>query len=209
MSRRENESSTSESRKMNTSVLESACEESREVLEYQLSVQDDIDDKAIWSVRTAVLVLGLLLSAGSLGDISQFLTYPWYVHGLAGIGVSLLLLSVYFGIGTYTMTETYPGIGHQQRIKAHQKEYDCEEWYSQLLLDYQISITGQEVWNERNGFYLFVTHVCLLAGTTAIVIAGVVSIYLTYDSNNGIALACGLFLPIAVVVVLLLRGKDI
>src|SRR6056297_198841 len=110
MSRQGADEDTPMNEKDTTKALRSACQESREVLDYQLSVQDDIDDKAIWSVRTAVLVLGLLLSAGSLGDISQFLSFPWYVHGLAGFGIGLLLLSVYFGIGTYTMTETYPGV---------------------------------------------------------------------------------------------------
>jgi hypothetical protein len=36
------------------SVLESACEESRDVLDQELSIQADIEDKAVWSVRTAV-----------------------------------------------------------------------------------------------------------------------------------------------------------
>lgn len=199
--------STAVSQKPDTEVLESACEESREVLNHQLSVQDDIDDKAIWSVRTSVLVLGLLLSAGSLGNIPQFLTLPWYVHGLAGSGVSLLLLSVFFGIGTYTMTETYPGVSHQQRIRAHQQDYDYREWQSHLLLNYQWSIMGQEVWNEYNGFYLFITHVCLLSGTTTIVIAGTISLFLTYSTHNGTALVSGLFFPVVAVVVLLLWAK--
>lgn len=198
--------STSASRKPNTEVLESACEESREVLEHQLSVQSDIDDKAIWSVRTAVLVLGLLLSAGSLGDLSQFLTLPRYVHGLAGFGVSLLLLSVFFGIGTYTMTETYPGTSHRRRMEVYQGDYEDDEWQSQLLHDYQLWITSQETWNERNGFHLFVTHVCLLGGTTTIVLAGVVSLLLSYTSGNGTAFVGGLLSPI-LVVVLLLRAK--
>lgn len=204
MSGQREEPSGRPSRKPDSSVLESACDESREVLDYQLSVQEDIDDKAIWSVRTAVLVLGLLLSAGSLGGVSQFLVLPWYVHGLAGSGVTLLLLSVFFGIGTYTMTETYPGISHQQRIRAQQENYDYEEWKLHLLLNYQWSITGQEAWNERNGFYLFITHVCLLAGATVIVISGAISLFLTYDSNNGIALVSGLLFPIVAVMVLLL-----
>lgn len=195
---------TSAPRKSNTEVLESACEESREVLDHQLSIQNDIDDKAIWSVRTAVLVLGLLLSAGSLGNLSQFLTLPWYVHGLSGSGVSLLPLSVFFGIGTYTMTETYPGTSHQRRIEVHQGEYEYERWKSRLLLDYQWWITGQEAWNEYNGFYLFITHVCLLAGTTTIVVAGVISLFLSYSSNNGTALVGGLLLPVLAVGVLLL-----
>lgn len=197
-------SSTRPDRTADTEVVESACEESREVLNHQLSIQEDIDDKAIWSVRTAVLVLGLLLSAGSLGNLSQFLRLPWYVHGLAGSGMSLLLLSVFFGVGTYTMTETYPGTDHQLRIGAHQGDYDYDEWQSRLLLNYQWSITGQEVWNEHNGFHLFITHVCLLMGTTATVIAGVISLFLTYNSNNGIALAGGMVLPMIGVVVLLL-----
>lgn len=207
MSGRKKDRDSSVLRRSDTEVLESACEESRRVLDYQLSVQEDIDDKALWSIRTAVLVLGLLFSAGSLGDISQFLTLPWYVHVLAGSGVSLLLLTVYFGIGSYTMTETYPGISHRQRIKSHQGSYDYEEWYADLLLNYQWSITGQKSWNERNGFYLFVTHVCLLGGTTSIVSAGAIALFLTYDSSNGIALVGGLLFPVAVVVVLLLRTK--
>lgn len=190
-------------------ALESACEESQRVLDHQLSVQEDIDDKAIWTVRTAILVLGLLLSAGSLGNLTAFLNLPWYVHGLTGVGVSLLLFSVVFGIATYTMTQTYPGVSRPQTAKAYRGDYDYEQWQSELLLNYRLSITGQEAWNEYNGLYLFITHVLLLTGTTAIVIAGILSLFLTYDSNNGAALVGGLLLPVvavAVMVLLLWKG---
>lgn len=164
-----------------------------------------MDDKALWSVRSAVIVLGLLLSAGSLGNLPQFLTLPWYIHGVVGLGVVSLLFSVLFGIGTYTMTRTYPGIGHQRRIESHQGEYDRHEWYSRLLYDYQLWITGQEAWNEQNGFYLFVTHSLLLSGTAAIVLAGVISLYTMYSSASRIALVVGSSVPVLAVVLLLRR----
>jgi len=167
------------------------------VLDHQLSVQDDIDDKAVWSVRTAVIVVGLLLSAGSLGNVAQFVELPWYVHVLSGFGVSSLLLSIGLGIGTYTMTATYPGISHQRRIELLQGAYGDSEWHRRLLEDYQSWIAGQEAWNEQNGFYLFLTHASLLVGTTAIVAAGAISLFLTYQSYNGIALLAGLATPIA------------
>ena len=49
-------------------VLRSACSESRAVLDEQLQKLADIGDKAIWTVRSSVLVLGLVVSAASLGD---------------------------------------------------------------------------------------------------------------------------------------------
>jgi hypothetical protein len=187
-------------------VVKSACEESREVLDHLLAVQDDVDDKAIWSVRTAVLVIGLLLSAGTLGNLPQFLTLPWYVHGLAGFGVASLVLSVFLGIGAYTITEASPGISHQRRMEAYQRKYAEHEWQRQLLHGYQSWIDEQETWNERNGYYLFLTHLFLLAGTTSIVVVGAVALFLAYESDRGIALLVGLALPV-VAVSLLLWGE--
>lgn len=186
-----------------TEVVKSACEEAREVLDHQLSVQNDVDDKAIWSVRTSVIVIGLLLSAGSFGNLSQFLTLPWYVHGLAGFGVSSLVLTVFLGIGTYTITETSPGISHQRRMEVYQREYDEHEWPRRLLRDYQSWIVEQETWNERNGYYLFLTHLLLLIGTTAIVVAGAVALFLSYESSGGSALFVGSVFPVVAVVLLL------
>jgi len=57
-------------------VLRSACSESRAVLDEQLQKLADIGDKAIWTVRSSVLVLGLLVSAASLGDAETLRELP-------------------------------------------------------------------------------------------------------------------------------------
>lgn len=177
-------------------VIESACSESRNVLDHQLTVQADIDDKAVWTVRTSVLVIGLLLSAGSIGNVSLFLSLPWFVHVLAGLGLGALLLSVFLGIGTYTMTQTYPGVSHRRRIEVLRGRYDSDGWRRRLLEDHHFWIAEQEAWNEQNGFYLFLAHTFLLAGTTAIVLAGITALFLTYTSYNGVFLLLGFVGPI-------------
>lgn len=75
-------------------VLRSACEESRLVLDHQLDVLGEIDDKAIWSVRTAVIVLGLVISAVSFADGSSIRTLQLPVFGFAVTGTLALVFTI-------------------------------------------------------------------------------------------------------------------
>lgn len=69
--------------------------EAREVLAHQLETLSDIDDKAMRTVRIALVVFGIVLSASTFPNGTAFVN--WVTVG----GAVSLILSILCGIGTY------------------------------------------------------------------------------------------------------------
>lgn len=154
-------------------VLRSACEESRVVLDYQLDVLGEIDEKAIWSVRTAIIVLGLLLSVGSLADGSTIRTLSSPVIGLATAGTISLLFTIWFGLLAYHWSFEAFGIGPLERQRALSGSVNEQEWLQMLLRDwYPDWIERQTVFNVYNNRILVGTHLLLSIGVTLVLSAG-------------------------------------
>lgn len=154
-------------------VLRSACEESRVVLDYQLEVLAEIDEKAIWSVRTAIIVLGLLISVGSLTDGSAIRTLSPPVIGLATAGTLSLLFTIWFGLLAYHWSFEAFGIGPQERQAALSGRLDEREWLQMLLQDwYPEWIERQAMFNVYNNRILVGAHLLLSIGVTLVLSAG-------------------------------------
>lgn len=72
----------------------SMLEESRAVLDHQVEFLNQMDDAALRTVRTSVIVIGIVVSAASIGTGTRLSTFdPWSV-GLAVGGVTSLLFSI-------------------------------------------------------------------------------------------------------------------
>lgn len=154
-------------------VLRSACEESRSVLDHQLSVLDDIDEKAIWSVRTAILVLGLLISAASFADGSAVRQAELPILGLAFAGTIGLASTIWLGIFTYHWSFEEFGIGPNERSAAVLQDGSEHRWRTHLLMTgYTPWIQRQESFNRYNQLLLFITHLLLSMGVTLLLLAG-------------------------------------
>lgn len=154
-------------------VLRSACAESRAVLDHQLAVLSDIDDKAIWSVRTAILVLGLVLSAMSIASQSRLAALPTEVTAPAVAGTGCLLATVWVGMLTYHWSFEEFGVGAEERRAVFSRPLDEPRWRLELLaLGYATWIDRQERFNTYNQRLLLATHLVLSLGVSLLLIAG-------------------------------------
>lgn len=155
-----------------TGTLRSACRESRAVLDHEIAILNDIDDKAIWTVRTAVVITGLVVSAASIAG-NQGVAPPLSVKLSAGFGVGVLLMTMVSGVMTYSISAPEPGISAQYRTAVLNESIPGEQWRRELLEGYNRWIAQMQLVNERNGYYLFVTQSLLLLGVLLLAVAGV------------------------------------
>lgn len=86
-------------------ALRLAREESRAVLDHQIDLLDDIDDKAMRTTRLALLLVALIVSVGQLMSPDQIDNLDFYVRSSAVISTLLLFASAFIGIGVYTVSD--------------------------------------------------------------------------------------------------------
>lgn len=154
-------------------VLRSTRDESRTVLDHQLDVLAEIDEKAIWSVRTAIIVLGLLISVASLTDGGTSQSTSFLVSSLAVSGTLALLFTVWFGMFTYHWSFEAFGIGPRERTVALSGGIDERAWLNALLRDgYPVWIERQTIFNVYNNRFLAITHLLLSLGVSLVIAAG-------------------------------------
>lgn len=158
-------------------VLRSACEESRAVLNDQLTELSDIGDKALWTVRTSMIVLGVVTSAASLGDAGTLRRLHTGVQLLGLVGVGLLLTASVYGLGTYFGATRVRGISPSYRHQARNGGLSEENWRRALLTGYDIWTEEMEAVTDRYGTHLFRAQTVFILGVVAFVLTAVLSIW--------------------------------
>lgn len=105
-------------------------EESRTALDHQLQKLTDIDDKAMRTVRITLVTLGILASATAL-EVG-----PDYVNHFTVGGIIALVMSILFGLLTYSASVPKMGIGRGYYEDILQEDYTEEEWLEVLIAGY-------------------------------------------------------------------------
>jgi hypothetical protein len=134
------------------------------VIETQQETASDIDDKALRTGRLVVVLVGLLVSAVRIADIS--VTTPLLI-----LGVALLLCSLISGTVTYSESDLYQGPGRAylgQLADAGVDDSDWEREHLETLGDW-IAENADEI--AFNGRLLVLTQVFLLLGTVLVLLA--------------------------------------
>lgn len=132
---------------------------------------EEIDDKAMRTVRTTVIILGFVVSAigisgpEALGEISVLPVF------FGAWGVTMLLVSVMLGIATYAVTTYDAGVGPEYRETIIRTGVTGREALSVhvSLLDRSISELRTEVARESTA--LGFVQVLLVVGAIALVVA--------------------------------------
>lgn len=134
------------------------CDEARTVLDHQIEILADIDQKAMRTVRFTALLLGILFSAVNVAP-ETFEFNLWL-----RIGGALLLGSLVSAVVTYTASypELGPGPAYLDDVLSQPK--DETRWRIEMLRSYADWMHENDVVNRRNGLYLLISQICLTIG---------------------------------------------
>lgn len=135
--------------------------ESRLVLDHQIALLNELDDKALRTARTAVVVLGILVSAVGIAGRGTVLDLPLVVQVLGGAGGVFLSATVLVGIALYSSTDITFGIGDGHRDELANTAYTEREWLKLLLTEYADWSDTMERLNETNAERLLIAQLCL------------------------------------------------
>lgn len=154
-----------------TEALENAVEESRREYDKKVETMEEIDDKAMRSVRTAVILVGLVVSALSVSGPRAIveLSIPPILVGTLGVGS--LTISIVSGIGTYTTSEYPSGVGSTHRADVITGGYARDEWVVSMLDDYDewSAQIAEEI--EANSEHLELVQLSLSFGLVSLLVS--------------------------------------
>lgn len=142
--------------------LRTTHDEAREVINLQIETINNIDNKAAYTLRLNIIIVGVLLTIASL------LTGNEPTPGLERFPNSAVLVGNLFSafsfvasLWTYTSTkkETGPGPTDLTRLRKH--EYNEKRWLKVLLKAYASWMKKNEDVNRRDSMALFLAHIFL------------------------------------------------
>lgn len=162
--------------------LRSGCTEARQVLDYLNVSLDDIADRGVWTARTAIIVLGLVVSALSIGGLPDPDGVSPSVLVTGGFGALLLFSSIVGGLGIYLRTENVPGVGPGARDTLTGSRLPELEWRLALLGGYDSWIETMDEKTDRAGRWLYVTWGLLTTALLLLTLAAALSLHVEYPS---------------------------
>lgn len=171
-------------------ALRKTVEESRLVLDHQIALLNDIDDKAAQMVRLSILLIALIISVGQVMGPEQLSNLHSMTKMAAGVALFLLFLVVLFGIGIYDASDLSFGVSENHRSELKKANYTEREWLNLLLDEYNDwtdeadgIIENNAKWLSRIqvGFviaiiYLFATSVPILTPLSAPIAFGLMTL---------------------------------
>lgn len=136
--------------------------EAREALNHQIDALNDIDDKAAHTLRLNVLLFGIVLTLASVMASSDSTpAIGRMVNGLVVAGAVASAVSMLTSIWAYTSRTYRPGTGPSD-VRGFLSHNPPEGELLAVLLDnYAAWMERNSRLNRRDGFILFVSHVCL------------------------------------------------
>lgn len=119
-----------------TEALRMVRTEYRTVLDHQIALLNELDSKAMWSARTAIILLGLLVTAGGIAGRPVIAGLPTGATMAFGAGSAGLASTVLVGVGTYTASMPRFGVGANHHQEVISSTYSEREWLELLLDEY-------------------------------------------------------------------------
>ena len=132
-------------------------EEARAVLEAQRETIVDVDEKAIWTVRITVLLIGVLIS---VWRIEPELFDPLF----ATLAAIVLVGSLAAGTFTYSESDLYLGPSKEYIHQLADGDFDGDDWERDLLYSFGEWISGNDQEIQISSQFLFVAQTALLCG---------------------------------------------
>ena len=158
-----------------TGALRLTRKESRAVLDRKFEVLEDIDRKAMHTVRTAIVLLGVVVSAAGISGTDELSTLGLVPALLTVAGAVSLLLSSVGGVVIYAVSGVPDGVSRAHQEDVLERDFEESEWLYVLILSYVEWIDGVARANQRNARYLTAIQVLLAIGLFLLVLAVVLS----------------------------------
>jgi hypothetical protein len=133
--------------------------ELRDVLDTQQSLMDDIDDKALRTVRITALLLGVVVPAAGLAAVT-------FQPLLAAVGVLALVLSAITGVLTYGESDLVVGPSGEYAVSLATGE--GEGWELDFLVELASWTESNAADIANNGRLLFYTQALFVVGIVAL-----------------------------------------
>lgn len=153
-------------------ALRLARREARLKLDHEIGLVYETDDTALRTVRTAVVVLGVLVSAGGIAGVDDIVRLPVAALALFIVGSGCLLASVFTGIGVLAVSDFAFGVA-STTIDHTVAAVDSEETYLEHLLEsYREWVTQMVRVREKNSERLLVVLASFFLGILCIAAAG-------------------------------------
>lgn len=186
-------------------------EESRRSFQRQVEQLKDIDDKAMRSVRTAVVVIGFVVTAVGvvtrIGNVS--LGYGSAIF--TGFGVLFLIVTVVTGVGTATITEYRTRLTEVERARLERPVDGPPQRTAELVRIYHAWLDATEDELSESAASLGATLTALALGVTSLSIAGALAVleatHLLDDLSPIHTVLLNLFAVVSVLVALGLGTK--
>lgn len=147
-------------------------EESREVLNHHIELLNETDDTALRTLRTAVVIISILVSAAGIAGPDAIDTLHWAALIAFTVGVLLLFVCAVIGIGILTLSSVTFGIRSDHRRLLTTGDWSEREWLTFLLDEYDGWTTDARETNARNADWLVRMLFCLLAAIVALGVGG-------------------------------------
>lgn len=152
-------------------ALRATREEARAILEYELRSLDELDDKAMRTVRTAMVVLGLVVSVPGVAGPTSVAKLPSWSLRSGALGVGLLVVTVLVGTVTATDTAVQPGPDAGFRRETRTQTYTEREWLLVVLAGYDEWIETAKGATARNASRLLFAQVTLVCAFLSLLAA--------------------------------------
>ena len=157
--------------------LEIVLEESRAILDRQNDMMEHIDDRALNLVRTAAVLLGIIITGLNVALTGQPLSPTDLLDELdplvlvaGGIGVGSLVLAVLTGVVTTQYSRPIHGPGEEPRIRVRNRSsraYALRE----LVREYDDQVQEMAGIIESNRAILWVLQIEMIVAVTALATA--------------------------------------
>lgn len=115
------------------------------------------------TVRTAVILLGILVSAAGIAGVRGLGEIPRAVLFAFGVGSVLLLATAIIGVATYTLSDLSFGISSDHRREVIEGNYTEGEWLILLSHEYDRWISEMGQVNDDNASRVLMSQALLIA----------------------------------------------
>lgn len=145
-------------------TLELTCSEAREVIDHQIDTMNDLDDKAMWTLRLIVLVFGLVMTGVSVAVRADVSDLGRFVNPLTQAGFFCLTVSAGLSVIVYSSGTLTVGPGPADINQLLQRGYERPNWRRRLLEGYQKWMRTNQTNIRRDATLLAVCQAFLVVG---------------------------------------------